>query len=33
MLPSRNRFIVGFVGWVEIEWWMDTKGFNARKII
>lgn len=31
MLPSRNRFVVGFLGWVEIEQWIDNEDSSGKK--
>lgn len=31
MFLSRNRFVVGALELVEIEWWMATKAFTQEK--
>lgn len=31
MVPRKNRFMVDFVGWVEIECWMDNEEFLCKK--
>lgn len=32
MFLSRNRFVIGCLELVEIEWWMATKVFTQEKI-